>query len=242
MKIIKVKSFSKLLDELNQFKSNQNIIFRGQSNQDWKLLPKIGRTEFSNKIRDAKDEISILDAWKRYAVHYMQKVPKDDWDWLALAQHYGLATRLLDWTKNPLNAIFFAIDHPDINLNPAIFTIHMNNDEILKSDSSPFSIKHLGFIFPRGLSGRIIQQRSLFSVSKNPKEPLDDILNDRLYKFEIDGNAVPEIEENLEFYGINKFSIFQDLDSMSDYLNNFVIKRLRSGKEIIQNVYINPVE
>jgi type I restriction enzyme M protein len=50
----------------------------------------------------------MLEKFKREAIPYLTIKPNDDWDWLALAQHHGLPTRLLDWTQNPLVAVGIA--------------------------------------------------------------------------------------------------------------------------------------
>lgn len=89
--------------------------YRGQANKEWKLIPSLFR-----EFLDSKDgiptawgfrnlEIMLLMKFKAYAMPYLTVVPNSDLAWLALAQHHGLPTRLLDWTENPLVALFFAV-------------------------------------------------------------------------------------------------------------------------------------
>ncbi|MDO1498989.1 FRG domain-containing protein [Winogradskyella maritima] len=107
MKIINIDSFIDFHKTIENY-STSNFIYRGQKNFNWKLIPKIGRPDYSENVPKYIKEKVIISSWMRYAGHLLPIQPVDQWDELTLAQHHGLATRLLDWTKNPLVALYFA--------------------------------------------------------------------------------------------------------------------------------------
>lgn len=80
--------------------------FRGQANKDWALSTTLERT---NMV--LKEQMLIRD-FKRNAYQYLNEhtIPNSTIEWIALMQHHGAPTRLLDWTRSPYVASFFAMN------------------------------------------------------------------------------------------------------------------------------------
>lgn len=94
--------------ELQRFRSP--FAFRGHSRLDHTLASSLVR--LSERRRDVQRlEVALLRNFRKYA---HEEVLRTDsiWDWLALGQHRGLPTRLLDWTYSPLVALHFATQDP----------------------------------------------------------------------------------------------------------------------------------
>lgn len=90
--------------------------FRGQSDASWPLFSSLSRYLLYSKVHpDAwpGQEARILRIFRRKAHLFLQHVPdeRDSFQWLALMQHHGAPTRLLDVTWSPYVALFFAIEH-----------------------------------------------------------------------------------------------------------------------------------
>jgi hypothetical protein len=94
--------------------------FRGVEDRGYRLLPGFYRPDNGHL-----DETTILADFDSLAPLYLEREPRDEWDWYFTAQHYGLPTRLLDWTENLLIALYFAITSPirDRKAIPCIWMI-----------------------------------------------------------------------------------------------------------------------
>jgi hypothetical protein len=225
MKELEANTFIDFHEIVNDF-SGTNYLFRGQQDYEWELIPKIGRPEFSKTVPSYFNEEFILRSWLRYSNQLLQNKPINRWDELTLAQHHGLATRLLDWTKNPLVALFFATCDFNSSVDSSIFILDFKNLVIQTDEFDPFEITNSGVFYPSGLVSRVINQRGVFTISHKPETKLDTLLNRYDFvKVKIPGTAKRQVQHTLERYGINEFSIFQDLDNLSNYLNRFIINK-----------------
>jgi hypothetical protein len=115
--------YKQFVDQLSE-----NWVFRGQAGAEWKLRNAIERTDFIH-LRPGI-EAEFVAEFQRGARNYLQRddLPEHLIEWLALMQHHGAPTRLLDFTKSPFVAAFFAFEHCFIDAGNfiAIWAININ--------------------------------------------------------------------------------------------------------------------
>ena len=98
MKEFEIKTFTELHEIIEKYDA-RTVIYRGVKSVKYPLIPKIGRIVPPSSMRSrAANEKEIMRLFKEQALPYLDFMPANDWDWLALAQQHGLPTRLLDWT------------------------------------------------------------------------------------------------------------------------------------------------
>ena len=221
MPIIEIKSFRELIDAI-EGTSNQLPIFRGQGNVSWKLIPKIGRVynyrptvdKSCAQDRVYKEEVVAFEDFKRRSIPYINQLPQDDWQWLALAQHHGLPTRLLDWSDNPLVAAYFACYEQYVG-DSAIFVLNRRKISVGMKKEHPLFLKEPKLFEPQHVSSRITVQAGLFTVHSQPHIEFDSSLFE---KWILKQECLVEITTTLERLGINQHSLFPNLDGLSQML------------------------
>lgn len=143
--------------------SSPCFYFRGESTYQWALIPKlircstlVGEHGMPGLIKDESNilgiQMRILQRLKRYAVHlYLQSnrpwqgEHPSDWEWLCVAQHYGLPTLLLDWSINPLVALYFSVCKDHGEKDGAFYLMELQEKQLRDTANSTIRIgQHLG--------------------------------------------------------------------------------------------------
>jgi hypothetical protein len=139
-------------------------MFRGQP-KDWVLLPSIAR--FTNAVKHHDSwrafQQDVLERFAKYARPQLAPLPASDEEWLTHAQHHGVPTRLLDWTTNPLKALFWAVEDPlsvDDDGYVWIFTPRHWRDEPIKQTA--LDDDRLVPFLPKLINTRVVAQEACF--------------------------------------------------------------------------------
>ncbi len=205
-----------------------DFIFRGQSS-DWPLWPKLARIEPKGPLY--RIEKLMFNEFKRVSLPFTPTNVHDEWDRLALSQHYGLPTRLLDWTYSALVALWFAVcDPPKDSDNGKYGVVWLLKPEKTDwiddpSDDYPFSNKiSTRIIRPKVITERISAQSGVFTVHKINsggrivKLEKHIAFSKKLVKILINKENYWDIRYGLNMLGVNNSVIYPDLTGICSHL------------------------
>jgi hypothetical protein len=224
----RVGSLAQLQQLLDKYCNGENFLFRGHR-ESKDLLPRIAEVQLKSGDDIVSVEGRMLADFKRYASPYLEVTPENDWDWLALAQHHGMPTRLLDWTSNPLAALWFATSRPAVNGEDAsVWILEHDGGDVVSPDTttSPWNIDTLGTrVFrPSHVTRRIIAQNGWFTIHKFLAKGRFVALNhnsrysSRLRRARIPATAFRNIRWDLDRYGLNSAAMFPDLEGIARHV------------------------
>ena len=206
MHATKIESLSRLFDFANDYR-NGTWVYRGVSDSDYLLTPKARRLGL-----DSTQERRVFRAFFREAAAYGMTEHDSEWDSLAVAQHHGLPTRLLDWTENILVAAFFAC-RSNFDRDGAIYAL--KTASFYDRNISPFHLDRTAKFRPSHVTRRITAQHGLFTV--HPAELRHLNVGDskrkayQVRKCQISEKSKEQLLWDLSRLDINVRSLFPDL-------------------------------
>jgi hypothetical protein len=225
-----ITTWSELAGLVEKFRAN-TWIFRGVRNAKYQLQPSIGRpgarkdmdTGGNLPFFDEAEELGMLARFQREARPHVATPPRahlsHDWDLRAVAQHHGLNTRLLDWSESPLIAAFFAVESSGlingVKTDAALYGVPC--PYVIESNTPKWPSEHdVVAFYPPHLTPRITVQRGLFTIHRTPDEPWEPA---SLKKWVIPSQSCLALKVALSRAGINRASLFPDLDGIAAHIN-----------------------
>ncbi len=202
------------------------VLYRWQSD-DHDLLPSIARND---PLKDTTEveKSAVLELQRRYEIITL-KIPDNDWDLLVLFQHHGLKTRLLDWTTNPLVALWFACrNEKKMDKDSYVYLFFTEDKNILKHKDkrTPWNTQSTMVLKPKQNNSRLVAQSGWFTAhifSKTAKKfvNLSSHINhgNNVYRISIPASQKLDILKKLDAFWINHYSLFPDLEWLSRQIN-----------------------
>ena len=224
-----IHSLSQLIEEIDFGLSF--AIFRGQVDSSWEIAPSIFR--YGPKIENFNYqswrnlEDLLLGQFKLQAIPFMEQQPKNDLEWIIHAQHHGLPTRLVDWSHNPLKALYFALDDETFDGVDGALYRHTGHGISINPDKFPAldNIEHLIAFQPPKINHRILAQEGVFTAFPFPIEkdtivyldshPFFEHERRNIIKYIIPSRLKPIFRKQLHTLGVKPSTIYPGLDGVA---------------------------
>lgn len=212
MKEVKIGSVDQLLAELNDLPNH--FIYRGHADAAWRLQSSLERVigaAWSAESARKFEEYS-LDVFKsKFHLYDRENFrPESKLAWLSIMQHYGVPTRLLDFTSSPYVAAYFALEayNPQAYNDFAVFaldytaameksigyiagkdvafhetrqSVHEKQDEIFETIVDRFAYDIAWVTEPKQLNARLDRQAGSFLLSGNRAQKIEEVLSSATY-------------------------------------------------------------
>lgn len=202
------------------------VIYRGHGAQSFQLKPKVGRLNPPKaSVRTSVNEPLMLELFRRQSPARITITTQSDWELLAIAQHHGMATRLLDWTRNPLAALYFAVSNQCETRNKdgspceeAAEIIAWRSTKVDLTQplpKNPFRISQVVKYVPRITTPRLRVQSGLFTVHPQPSSEFNP---PGITRIRIPFLRRKELKDSLFRHGINESVLFPDLDALARHI------------------------
>lgn len=239
MKEREITSVQSLLESLS-IDNNEYpgaVWYRGQARSEWPLSPGYMR------LTNPPSESTLLMRFKQSAAMLIEKTPRESFDWLFLMQHFGVPTRLLDWSESPLVGLYFAVDdlvnegdqdgalwllHPsELNKNANInnkdekgYIPSFEDDELKGYSVESLAQNRKTQLYPVATiasrnNARIQAQLGVFTIHHHENIPIEAVGDStHIIKYVIPSVAKVAISKQLQLLGVGKFQMFPELASL----------------------------
>lgn len=217
------------------------VWYRGQARSEWPLSPGYIR------LTNPPSESTLLMRFRQSAAMLIEKTPRESFEWLFLMQHFGVPTRLLDWSESPLVGLYFAVE--DIanegNHDGALWLLHpseLNKNARINNRDEEGYIPSFEDVELEGYSveslaqnrrtqllpvatiatrnnARIQAQLGVFTIHHHERTPIEAVGDSsHIIKYVIPHDAKVLISNQLRLLGVSRFQLFPELASLGEII------------------------